>query len=129
MYLGLIFHLLVKQIVLFSAWYEANKEALVSWAVSTCNINITFKYPALCPKPFPRKTQEFLSVSFIPQECLKSLGQCCEHGDALNHEHILPDMSVLVCKISFPSWWADLVRISNFCQGISQSSLHPEARH
>lgn len=54
MYLGLIFHLLVKQTVLFSALYEADKETLVSWTASTCNINI--KYPALCPKPFPRET-------------------------------------------------------------------------
>lgn len=109
---------------LFSALCRTDKEALVSWAASTGNINITFKYPALCLKLPTKKPQEFLSVSLIPQECFKSLDQCYKHVDALNHERILPNVSILACKILFPSWCADFVRISNFCQGISQSSLH-----
>lgn len=72
----------------------------------------------------PHKKTPGVSVSLIPQECFKSLDQYYKHVDALNHEHILPNVSVLAYKILFPSWCADFVRISNFCQGISQSSLH-----
>lgn len=108
---------------LFSALHKANKETPASWAASTCNINITFKYPALCLKPFPKMPQEFLSVSLIPQKCSVT-SQCCKHVDALNHEHILPCVPVLLCKTLVPSWWADFVRISKFYQGISQPSLH-----
>lgn len=57
---------------LFSALCRTDKEALVSWAASTGNINITFKYPALCLKLPTKKPQEFLSPS--------------SHRSALSHQ-------------------------------------------